>query len=206
MSKIACDLDGVVFQFTTKFIEFYNARFGLNDKPDDVTDWNWWTCPNISVTKEQFLQAMDEFTKLRVWQNIPIYDDVYANLCALSLAGHEIVYLTVRPPEARRATAKSIIKNGLPFDGLIFTEHENKIDVAKAIGCDCAIDDKLETVYSYAANKMHVYLKLLNHNRTGWQNALAASKLYRKVVSRDIDYITPVESFQEFAQYFIETV
>lgn len=146
--KIAIDLDGVCCRFDEGFLEYMNLRLNLKNpiKKEQITTWNWWEL-ELGITKEQWVDCFNEFTNNRMWQALKVYPDVTAALCSLSQQGHELYYLTDRPKEARRATLKFLLQNGLPIDGIIFTK--NKITIAVTLGITVAIDDKIETVEAY---------------------------------------------------------
>jgi uncharacterized HAD superfamily protein len=163
---IGVDLDGVIFDFITDFTNFTNARFGRKNNPEDVNNWNWWECHNINLTKEEFIQGLEEYTRLRMWRDMPIYSDVKSNLCSLSLQGADILYITCRPRDARRSTVRSILSNGLPFDGIEFIEHTQKAKFAKFRGIDYVIEDKVETVIEYANQEINTYFRINNYNRS----------------------------------------
>lgn len=146
--KIAIDLDGVCCRFDKGFLEYMNLRLNLK-KPvttEQITTWNWWEL-GFGFTQEQWITCFNEFTNNRMWQALDVYPYVTSSLCSLSQQGHEIYYLTDRPKEARRATLKFILQNGLPVDGVIFTK--NKTTIAVTLGISVGIDDKVETVEAY---------------------------------------------------------
>jgi len=200
---IGVDLDGVVFDFIRDFVDFYNARFGYNDDPKDVIKWNWWECPNLSITFEQFIQAMGEFTRLRMWRDMTIYPDVKSNLCSISLSGADIIYITCRPRESRRSTARSILSNGLPLDGIEFLDHEEKAEFAKLRGINIVIEDKVETVLDYISVGLETYFKIDQHNNDRWENIkihrIDKDYTERVVTDEMFSHIHPVNSFREFA-------
>ena len=185
---IGVDLDGVVFDFVTDLVNFTNARFGHQDNPEDVDHWDWWTCRKMDITKTEFIQGMEEYTRLRMWRNMPIYPDVKSNLCSLSLQGADIIYITDRPRDARRSTVRSILSNGLPFDGIEFIPHDQKAKFAKFRGVDYVIDDKIETVIDYCKHDIKTYLKVDNHN------------ISRLGELEEVSLKT-VSNFREFAEY-----
>jgi uncharacterized HAD superfamily protein len=192
---IGVDLDGVVFDFVKDFINFTNARFGYNNKEEDVIHWNWYECPSIDMTKGEFIQGLEEYTRLRMWRDMPIYPDVKSNLCSLSLQGVDVVYITCRPRGSRRSTVRSILSNGLPFDGIEFIDHTQKAKFAKFRGIDYVIEDKVETVIEYAQNKIHTYFRIDNHNRG------RISEVKNAISTYDYDeYVTEVDNFREFAE------
>jgi len=147
--NIAIDLDGVVFDFVGGFLKYFNSRYNMKIEKNWINKWDWHKCYDFSITKEQFDIAFKEFTEFRMWTDLNIFPEARDALCSLAGQGNQIFYLTDRPKDARRATLKAILSNGLPIDSIIFTSFLNKADVAKQLDIKIAIDDKIETIESY---------------------------------------------------------
>jgi len=191
---VGVDLDGVVFDFVTDFVKFYNARLGYTDHPDDVVKWDWWECPNLRITKDEFNMVLNEYTRLRMWRDTPIYSDVKSNLCSISLQGVDVIYITCRPKESRRSTVKSILSNGLPFDGIEFVDHTEKAEYAVFRNMSAVIEDKVETVISYAKAGLKTYFRVDNHNRNRVDEVMNALN------DEQTNNLVLVDSFREFAE------
>lgn len=146
---LGIDLDEVCCKFVDGFLSYYNVRHGTSISLPQITKWNWWDIPEIKMSKEDFDKTFEEFTRCRMFQDLDIYPDTKFALCALAEEGHHICYLTSRPKDARRATLKFILHNGLPVDSVIFCDSGDKPHIAKSMGIAVAIDDKPDTIEAY---------------------------------------------------------
>lgn len=148
--KVAVDLDGVVARWNERFIGFTNTLYDRNNKVKDITIWEFWRLEKIKLTEEEFMNGLKLFCEYRMWQNIKPYEFASDGLCAIDSDGIEIYYLTSRPKGSERATAKFLLKHGIPFgNGLIFCKSHEKANIAKQLGVFIAIDDKIETLQDY---------------------------------------------------------
>ena len=162
--RIAIDLDNTVYKFTEEFLKYTNVRFNHTDDPANVDRWEFWESPNMQIGKNEFDVAFKEFTEQKAWHEIPLFDDAKFALCALSSLGHQLYYMTDRPKDARRATLKSLLSNGLPIDSVIFLSYKEKPSVAKQLGIEIAIDDKIETIEGYKEVGIIPVFKEATHN------------------------------------------
>lgn len=153
--NIGVDLDGVVFDFITGFLKYFNSRYNMDIQKEWINKWSWDECYNFSITKEQFNITFEEFTEFKMWTALEVFPGAKEALCSLSAKNNQIFYLTDRPKDARRATLKALISNGLPVDSIIFTSYAKKADIAKQLNILVAIDDKPETIEAY--KKANIY-------------------------------------------------
>jgi len=197
--KIALDIDGPVAQFDKAFCEYYNMRWNLND---DYTKYDKWYIPSASqskVTEEQSEQAFKEFTDIRMFAAIEATKDVKNALCTLQNIGCEIIYITARPKSAYRTTAKWLVKQGLPIDGILFA-NENKGTVAKALNCDLAIDDKPSNCHQFIRNGINTIFWGTKYN-IDYQNKLTKEALKDGIkINKDI-FIKRIEGWRKTIQF-----
>jgi hypothetical protein len=147
--NVIVDLDEVCYKFVEGYLKYYNVKHGTNIEKKQITKWNWWEIDGIGMTKEKFYATFDEFNRNKMWQGLEVYEDATCALCAIAEDGHNIYYMTDRPRDARRATLKTLIHNGLPVDSVIFARGHDKANIAKVIKADIAIDDKASTIQNY---------------------------------------------------------
>ena len=141
------DLDNVVFRWSEAFTEYTNVKYNYCDDYLDHRQWDFFNQPEVELTEEQFLESYDEFNKYRMWQSLKVYPYTKESLCAVHAMGNEIIYLTSRPRDSEMATLKSIMKNGLPINGILFTEE--KAIIASDLGAKIGVDDKPLTIKQY---------------------------------------------------------
>lgn len=161
--KVAVDLDGPVAEFDKSYIKYCNVRFG-HDIPFDIQDkWALHETDGVNLTLEQDQLAFEEFCNIRMFAALDLVEGAKEGLCTLSGMGCDIVYITARPKSAHRTTAKWIVKQGLPLNGLIFSE-DNKGEMAKLLGCKIAIDDKEENCLDFDANGLKTIIWSKKYN------------------------------------------
>jgi len=164
--NLAIDIDGCVCNFPKAMTEYTNVRFGIDDDPDKIDKWEWWESGNMKISQIQFDTAFKEFSEHKMWRAIEIYPDVKISLCSLDSLGHNIYYLTARPKSARRATLKYLLQNGLPIDGILFFDDvDDKVEMAKQLNIDIAIEDKPSTIKLYHVEGIRVAARLHAFNK-----------------------------------------
>jgi len=96
--KIALDLDGVVSDFVGGMCAFLKTR-GIDVDPKDVTAWNWWECPNINITKDQWDEAFRIYWDANLFTCQSNYPDAVTAIQQLVDADHDVRFFTVRPEQ-----------------------------------------------------------------------------------------------------------
>jgi len=100
MSRIAVDLDGVVFDFAGTFVDAYNNWFG--GTIDTFTQWD------DIVTLTHFnteAEAIQWASRAGLWGQLPYIAGAPGALDELSQT-HQLVFVTARSGDAARATAE----------------------------------------------------------------------------------------------------
>lgn len=79
-------------------------------------------------------------------------------------------YITRRPPEVDRLTARWLAEHGFPLDGVelhhVGGTNACKSVTARAVGAELLIDDSVHEATSALANGMHVVMVAMPYNRT----------------------------------------
>jgi len=211
--RIMCDLDDVVFDFVPYFLNFTNQLYGYADRREDVTDWDWWECPGISLTFDQFLYGIDLFTKYELWSRIPLFPDALPNILDLVNKGAEILFVTDRPEGTEIQTLVSLATNKIPISrkDLIFCKAKEKANLCIEREINIVVEDKFETVIECARQRIPTVLKLSSHNARRWEMMKLSPvnntfpQIYHDVrkdmhISEEwLAYITTVKNFREFA-------
>jgi len=187
--KIMCDLDDVVFDFVPHFLALTNELFEHNDQPEDISDWNWWECPFIDLTFEEFIYGMKLFTAGEYWKDIPLHKGVVPHILDLIDKGADIYYVSDRPEKAFEWTQNALRKAHIPIvdNRLIFRSSKEKANLCRTLSINIVIEDNVDTVLSCVASGIQSVLQLRSHNMTKWDSVECK------------DNITPVHCFGEFA-------
>lgn len=147
---IACDVDGVLANFTTAFAPLVTKVSGIEfpdvGKPTWPTDWFW----DPRVTKAHWSAAVDLIRPNRTfWLDLKAYPDAFAFLNWLSLRHEDDIYfLTDRPGrQAKWQTERWIKLHGFTATPTVILT-ANKAVVCEAVKADFYIDDKFENCQS----------------------------------------------------------
>lgn len=155
--KIGVDLDGIVFDFLTPYIEFVNKKrgLGINDPAltrSQVNSWNWLVDQGY-CTYEEEKELFKEFIYTGGFLNLPIIEGARHNLYKLVYdLGCDVNYITSRHESSLYDTFEAIERAGLGFGGVHFSSKDNpKWELCKALDIDVLIDDHI--VYLNEANE-----------------------------------------------------
>ncbi len=146
--KVGLDLDGIMCDFHTPFLQRINEELGTNHQYSDWTTYfptNCFRIPSSTVKKIiTSMQTNDSFQDLE-----PIKDSVEM-VNKLYDEGHRFTILTDRP--CAGDTIYWLHKNSIPYDNVYTTG--NKTKILKARGLTTLIDDKVShLVNARLANK-----------------------------------------------------
>lgn len=84
---------------------------------------------------------------------------------------------------------------------MVFCNHKEKVGIAKAMGINIMIDDKIDTVLDCAENDMPICLSKRGHNKIRWDiiNREYVDKDTNRLLSAKAkSFIYPVNGFREF--------
>ncbi|MCI0425486.1 MAG: hypothetical protein L0Z47_06495 [Actinobacteria bacterium] len=145
--RLGVDLDGVVADFTSGWMRFYNRDFGTSLTNEDSKRWN-------DVVELTHFADIDEFWEWSAdldgrsvfWHLEPLPGAVDA-LVGLHRSGHDIVILTTKPTFAVEDTHEWIAKHGVPADEIHILEDKWLVD------CDVYLDDGPHILPGLVANR-----------------------------------------------------
>ena len=148
MTKIlACDLDGVLFNFNKAYTKWLNDEFRCEIPPDDhyyPTTWHYPTDDGHVTYKEeaQFWKWLDKgMNSYDFWANLPTYPDAGEFIKDAQDKFDEIVFITVRPGEGAYDGSKDALKFlGVDDPEVIITS--NKGPVVEDIGATHFLEDR----------------------------------------------------------------
>lgn len=146
--RIAFDIDGVLFPWTTCSVQAVNTRgYSISDDPDAHTTWNW--LPS-QISKDDWEWLWQGYgLQLMFDRREMVYPGVERMLRRIA-AEATIDFVTHRPRAASPYTAKWIAGRGVPFESLHVLGHTPKSRVLQ--GADVFIDDKTDNVWEALEN------------------------------------------------------
>lgn len=168
---IGCDIDGVLADFNTGFIERFvhvTGRDSFPPRPFDIPTWNYpehygYTAAEVTAVWENIK------ADTRFWANLPPYADAMAFLHALELRQlvqhDEIYFVTARPGiEAKRQTEHWLQCNGFYHPTVLISSAKGQC--AEALKMDRYLDDRWENVVSVAGTpNTYAYMLVRPWNR-----------------------------------------
>lgn len=147
MQKIGIDVDGILGDFNTSFINKVIEVTGEDKfppRPFDITTWNY---PQAYGYTEEQTSAVWEVIKAddKFWAELPPYEETVEcleHLAALNEEGHYIYFVTNRPGVKAKTQTEDWLNNNGFTDFPTVLISADKGGMAKALELDWYIDDK----------------------------------------------------------------
>lgn len=166
MKKLGIDVDGVIANFSGKFVEFGNRRYGTNYTELDQTDWDfkpWFTSQQVDEVWEKDIKPEKNF-----WLTLKTLPGTKALEEAHRRA--ELFFITSRVPttgmSAREQTCWWLRNHfGITYPTVIVVDNPSqKIPIIKALEIVAFIDDKGSTIRQVHNAGVLSYAKLSPYN------------------------------------------
>lgn len=157
---LACDLDGVIFDFNASFIALLNTFYGARMPASSEAYPDTWHYPldGKHVTREQYREAWQLLASSYgdgFWRHLPVYR---WSREFLRQAGSrfDVVFVTARPRSAYDATVASLEALGVTRPRVIIADH--KFDTLVEIGATHFLDDRDQNFDECASLPIQHYL------------------------------------------------
>lgn len=148
---IASDLDNVLVDFQTPFMEFLNKRRGSNLAVNDV--WTFRLDDLLGCAREEALALVFAFYESEPFRQLASLDDA-ASVVPTLTADNTLVALTSRPIDRTEVATRANIAEhfGNHIQEIHFSDHlrlpfervKSKAEIAKTLGAQVLIDDHHE--------------------------------------------------------------
>lgn len=143
--KIAIDLDGVVFRFLLKYLQFIEKETGAIIPIEKVKGWHFLR--DFGFNDKQDHEIMHEFCLHGGYLHLPLIEG--ARYCIFKIRHdlkHEVIFLTSRPPVAIADSFAACHNEGLGDVELHFADKQENTKgfLIKSLDCDMMLDDKWE--------------------------------------------------------------
>lgn len=146
--KLAIDLDGVVFDFTSAMNRWAKEHHG---EPEVLpTNWDWFQKWKQPAHFRAIMSNRD------FWRTLEPYPDAMDGLAALHKLGHDITFITHRPMEADAGTDYALGYWEL-WHPLVMASGNKSLEAMKR-DITWAVDDLPATVRQYHNAKIKAYL------------------------------------------------
>jgi len=134
--RLGIDLDGVVADFNSGWVERYNRDFGADLNVEQIVEWD-------APTHLTHFSSMGEFWKWArtcgegrsLFRPLRPYPDALESLRLLRRRGHKIVILTTKPGFAIHDTFAWLSEHEVP------TTEVHILDDKTTVACDVYLDD-----------------------------------------------------------------
>ena len=157
MSRIAFDLDDVLGNHTSQFLEFYNATYRKRRKKlalEEVTDYNLATV--LKVSNDEFYGILNRFYASEYFDEIRPENESQETLGKIIELGHEVCVLTSRPSALAQKTRAWVRRyfEGVDSKQVLLSREilpgpeSLKGPVCKKRGINVIVDDSLEQAIS----------------------------------------------------------
>lgn len=151
--RIGIDLDGVLAEFVTPFLDFENQRYSSTFTTNDVHNYD--LSKVLGITPQKLIQELSDFYSTSSFQKLlPIAG---GQIATTELAkDHQLHVITSRPSEIHCATEEWLDREyptrfhsvHFSLDYLAAARSGRKDDLCRDLGIDVMIDDSIEYLTS----------------------------------------------------------
>src|SRR5579862_882738 len=159
MKRLGIDLDGVCCDFSSKFVQLGNQRYGTNHTVLDQRDWDfrpWFTSQQVDEIWAKDIRPCKNFwLTLRPLEGTGALQHVPSGDRPGTLSNFrsaELFFITSRVETAGMTAREQScwwLRNhfGITYPTVIVVEHSgNKVAIARALELEAFVDDKVSTV------------------------------------------------------------
>lgn len=154
--KIGIDIDGVITDFVSTFIEVINEKYNIRFGHEDVKEHDLYKVLGISEdeAKKLIIETLDKDL-----QPQPYAIDELNKLNR----EHDIFLITARPHNTRNITEQWLYKHGIKYKELIYLDEgkKHKLKEQSNLKLDVIIDDNLKDIINWI-DKVQLII-ILNH-------------------------------------------
>lgn len=174
MKKIGFDVDGVLADFQSRYIELHIRLSGKNlfprevvaDPANNVPTWYYPQHFGYTDAEDKAVWAALKADPM-FWQTIDPLAGIRGILPSLNPLSHDFYFITDRSGlNVKRQTEHWLVKSGYSSWPTVLISSE-KAMVARALKLDAYIDDKLENANAVAETNTASYLIMRGWNQTG---------------------------------------
>lgn len=156
MSRIAVDLDGVIFEFVNAYTDLLTEQTGvIFPASSDIWPTTWFDPLDHGVSREDDMMVWNNYilqensTFWRLLHPVPGATEAVAHLNQLAHQGHEVYFISDRKGHgAKVQTEKALWDAGMRYPTVLLTP--SKVPIIRSLDIDMFIDDKPETVIAVA--------------------------------------------------------
>lgn len=133
--RLGIDLDGVVADFTTGWMHFYNTAYGTELRVEDSVSWNGLIDLTHFNNMGEFWDWASDLEGRSVFSHLEPFPGAIEALNSLADDGHHIAVLTTKPDFAIHDTFEWLARYKLPTTEIHILEDKWRVE------CDIYLDD-----------------------------------------------------------------
>lgn len=147
--RLGIDLDGVVADFNSGWINRYNADFGADVAFDAVKAWN--AIPSLTHFRHmgEFWKWAQDHDGHSLFRHLETYPGAVEALWRLASKRHRVVILTTKPPWAIHDTFAWLADHRIP------TREVHILDNKWEVDCDIYLEDAPHNLEALVAKRPH---------------------------------------------------
>jgi hypothetical protein len=152
---LACDLDGVIFNFNDAYAEMFK-KYGINfpkESPEYPSMWDWEAELATPEQIKEVWKLINGPHSYQFWRFLTPYKGAKEFLALAQQNFDEVAFVTSRPGrDAKRATVDALTMLGVPSPNVIISHH--KVPDLITLGATDFVDDRdknFEDILMYEA-------------------------------------------------------
>ena len=156
--NLGFDIDGVISNFTTNFVDIIQNRYGVKLTGADMYSYD--VSLVLGITKDEVADIVNETLK----SDLPLNPLAKETIDKLNSEGHNIYILTARSDELTEYTLNWLKQKGIVYKDIfhLTSGKKNLVDVF----IDLAVEDNLEEAIELTKKVKHVLLFNQPWNKT----------------------------------------
>ena len=164
--KIALDADGVLSDFVGAMCGYLFQVLGVRVMPPQITNWLWYECDGVDITKAQWDEAFAGYWKENRFAEQRDFDEAIGAVERLRRMGHEMRIFTVRPEGA----AAWRPCRGIEIPVTYCDDPADKACAVARWGADVFVDDHVANCEAVASLEDAPWVLLFErpYNADGW--------------------------------------
>ncbi|MDA8236047.1 MAG: hypothetical protein M0Z31_14885 [Clostridia bacterium] len=159
--KLGIDIDGVLADVLTTWLEHLNRHFEQNKVKEDIIHYQFEKVFGVSW------EEMDRFfrnNQENLLTNLSPVEKAQETMEEL-IKEHNVFLIAARPEEYRSITEKWLTEHSIPYHELIMTDFSDKSDYCLNRGVEVFVEDSLENALAIHACGIPVLLFDAPYNR-----------------------------------------
>lgn len=167
--RFGFDIDDTLINLREHAFHIYNKKLNTNIELDIFHALNRVEIHEpFGMSAEEGSNMWNDSLDEIYYTNCPPYPNAVETLQQLKKQGHDIFYITARPPEHAERTKKWMLDQGFPVDDENFycgMKDKEKVLIIQKLQLDYYFDDKPDVLNTLKGSKTKIYVKNQSYNK-----------------------------------------